>query len=316
MMKKLSFQQLLWAGIILGCLELFWNIFMPQLPIYWVPSYHPAIAIPLNAAIHIILTAAPVILFGLLIRTFKKLTFFAPFAVGGYIFYIGLISWAKLWMLYDDESYFLDFSITMYIWAAVVFTGAVCWNIILRKATRNRRSLAWPATITVSALISVAAVILRWPMVAGIYLRLISGILILSHGIIWFITRYWRPSLPAMGKYVLIATSLVLAGQTIWFVNDPPPKIPNIIMVLWDAARADRMSIYGYEEETTPFLESLDQDMLLFENAHSSANYTFASHASIFTGRAPTEHQCWFGGPNVEKFRSFPILAEDMKKKG
>ncbi len=38
-----------------------------------------------------------------------------------------------------------------------------------------------------------------------------------------------------------------------------PENPPNVILIMLDAARADHMSIYGYERQTTPFLDSLYQ---------------------------------------------------------
>jgi arylsulfatase A-like enzyme len=68
-----------------------------------------------------------------------------------------------------------------------------------------------------------------------------------------------------------------------------PPR-PNILWVVWDTARADRMSLYGHGRPTTPFLESWAEQALVFENCASTACSTVPSHAGMFTAKLPSEH--------------------------
>ncbi|MGH9159575.1 MAG: sulfatase [Vicinamibacteraceae bacterium] len=63
---------------------------------------------------------------------------------------------------------------------------------------------------------------------------------------------------------------------------------PNILLVGLDGANAEQMSLYGYERETTPFLDELAQQSLVFSNAFSNAGNTAGSLTSILTGRLPT----------------------------
>ena len=58
---------------------------------------------------------------------------------------------------------------------------------------------------------------------------------------------------------------------------------PNILLVLVDALRADHLGCYGYDRPTTPFLDRLAREGVLFEQAHAQATYTFASVPSILT---------------------------------
>jgi len=73
-------------------------------------------------------------------------------------------------------------------------------------------------------------------------------------------------------------------------------KGPNILWVVWDTTRADRMSLYGHERETTPFLEEWTaKNARVFENCISTASSTVPSHAGMFTGKLPSEHGSRFG---------------------
>lgn len=68
------------------------------------------------------------------------------------------------------------------------------------------------------------------------------------------------------------------------------PTRPNVLWIVWDTVRADRMSLYGYETATTPKLEAWAKGARVFENVVSAASTTTPSHASMFTGLLPTQH--------------------------
>ena len=67
----------------------------------------------------------------------------------------------------------------------------------------------------------------------------------------------------------------------------PPEATPNVLLVVLDTVRADRMSLYGYERSTTPALERLAQRGIRFARARATAPWTLASHATMFSGRLP-----------------------------
>jgi arylsulfatase A-like enzyme len=68
------------------------------------------------------------------------------------------------------------------------------------------------------------------------------------------------------------------------------PAPPSVLWVVWDTVRADRLSLYGSERLTTPFLQEFAEDALVFEDCSSAAGSTVPSHASMFTGLLPREH--------------------------
>ena len=65
---------------------------------------------------------------------------------------------------------------------------------------------------------------------------------------------------------------------------------PNILLIVMDCARFDYLSAYGYSQPTTPHLERLASDGVLFKNAFAAAPWTPPSHASLFTGTYPSKH--------------------------
>jgi arylsulfatase A-like enzyme len=73
-------------------------------------------------------------------------------------------------------------------------------------------------------------------------------------------------------------------------VATPPAGAPNIILIVIDAGRADALHCCGNERETSPHLDKLAQEGALFEQAYTAAPWTLPSHASLFTGKYPSEH--------------------------
>jgi arylsulfatase A-like enzyme len=49
---------------------------------------------------------------------------------------------------------------------------------------------------------------------------------------------------------------------------------PNILLIVMDAVRADHLSCYGYKRPTTPFLEEMAADGVIFDNAFAAAPWT------------------------------------------
>jgi arylsulfatase A-like enzyme len=59
---------------------------------------------------------------------------------------------------------------------------------------------------------------------------------------------------------------------------------PNVVFYVIDGGGADLMSVYGYTRATTPFLENLAAEGVVFERAHSNSTWTQSSTASFMTG--------------------------------
>lgn len=69
-----------------------------------------------------------------------------------------------------------------------------------------------------------------------------------------------------------------------------PERLPaprNVVLVVVDTLRADHLGAYGYERNTSPILDALAADSVLFESARSQAPCTFPSVNSLLTSRNP-----------------------------
>lgn len=69
-----------------------------------------------------------------------------------------------------------------------------------------------------------------------------------------------------------------------------PRKAPNVLIVIWDTVRADHLSLYGHDVPTTPHLERIAEQGIVFERAISPGMWTIPSHGALFTGYAPRRH--------------------------
>jgi arylsulfatase A-like enzyme len=61
----------------------------------------------------------------------------------------------------------------------------------------------------------------------------------------------------------------------------------NILFILIDTLRADRLSAYGYARETSPSIDALAADGLLFARHMSQSSWTKCSMASLWTAHYP-----------------------------
>ncbi|GAB4475778.1 MAG: sulfatase [Anaerolineae bacterium] len=91
-------------------------------------------------------------------------------------------------------------------------------------------------------------------------------------------------------------------------------KRPNIIFLVLDTHRAERMSIYGYHKDTTPVIGELSEGATVFDWAIAPAAWTIPSHAAMFTGLYGTVHQANQSFTALP--RSIPTLAELLQKAG
>ena len=64
----------------------------------------------------------------------------------------------------------------------------------------------------------------------------------------------------------------------------------SVLLITVDNLRPDRMSVYGYEKNTTPYLTELAKESVVFDRAFSTSAWTSPGMVSIFTGYYPPVH--------------------------
>lgn len=122
---------------------------------------------------------------------------------------------------------------------------------------------------------------------------------------------------PAFPWKMLAAVVVLVAALSagVYLASRQPregePETP-VIVLLVDALRADHLSAYGYGIETSPAIDALAADGVLFEDTVSPSTFTKTSIASLFTGRDPFQHGVYWGNirEKVDSFHS-DILSQD-----
>lgn len=90
--------------------------------------------------------------------------------------------------------------------------------------------------------------------------------------------------------------------------------IKHVILVTVDTLRADVLSAYGSREVSTPNIDGLAGDGVIFKNAFSSAPWTLPSFSSIMTGLPPGTHMTTTAKSKLPK--NFRTIAEFMLESG
>lgn len=108
---------------------------------------------------------------------------------------------------------------------------------------------------------------------------------------------------------------MLLVTAAAWVFHTQIHRAPeHLVLVVFDTLRADHMSVYGYPRPTTPFLESVVDDVVRFAEVRAPAPWTIPSHASLFTGLPPAQHRAQWGRMRLAE--EFETLAEILSREG
>lgn len=88
---------------------------------------------------------------------------------------------------------------------------------------------------------------------------------------------------------------------------------PNVLVVVLDALRARNLSCYGHHRPTSPRIDELASESVVFERAISPSGTTIDSTASLFSGRYPIEHQ---SGRQRAYGAGEPTLPQHLSEQG
>jgi len=89
---------------------------------------------------------------------------------------------------------------------------------------------------------------------------------------------------------------------------------PNVIVLVVDTLRADRLSCYGHRRATSPLLDAFAGDAVLYTQAISPGAWTPPSHASIVTWTYPSRHGIDRTHPYLDC--AMPPLPEYLRQRG
>ncbi len=116
----------------------------------------------------------------------------------------------------------------------------------------------------------------------------------------------------AAALIVLIVTSGMMQPNAVREKNEVVIGKPyNVVILSSDGLSASRLGFFGYERETTPFLNSIKAEFLYGSNAFSNNANTTGSITSLLTGRLPTRTRVIYAPDamnTTEGKRSLPAL--------
>ena len=93
-------------------------------------------------------------------------------------------------------------------------------------------------------------------------------------------------------KFIL--HSFLFCAGSLVAQDSPAPESftdhPDVVVIMLDTLRPDHLGFYGYEKNTSPFLDELSQSFTVFDSAYSTSTWTAPACASLFTGHYPPAH--------------------------
>jgi choline-sulfatase len=127
--------------------------------------------------------------------------------------------------------------------------------------------------------------------------------------------RLARTRRPLFGR-ALAGATLVWAGLAACD-RDEPARPRNVVLVIADTLRADKLSAQGGPPGATPHLDALAAEGVRFAHANAHAPWTLPSIASLLTSLHPLEHGA---GGHVPKFTgldpSVTTLPDVLRARG
>ena len=94
------------------------------------------------------------------------------------------------------------------------------------------------------------------------------------------------------------------------------PERPNVLLISLDDLRADSLSCYGYKRNTSPFIDYIARQGILYENCFVNTHGTFSSHSTILTGLYNASLYCQQSGIDFKVNDKVSMIQEILKKNG
>lgn len=119
---------------------------------------------------------------------------------------------------------------------------------------------------------------------------------------------------PAISLLSTLAFGLAFAAWGSSESGPNPTNRPHIVLVSIDTLRADHLSAYGYPKQTSPRLDALAREGVLFVDAMSHSTWTLPAHVSMFTGLDPAAHGVLAREHRIQPYHH--TLAERLREAG
>lgn len=87
---------------------------------------------------------------------------------------------------------------------------------------------------------------------------------------------------------------------------------PNVVFIMVDTLRPDRLGTYGHHQPTSPNLDAYAASGMVFERAYAHSGWTLPSTVSMMTGLYPHEHRVGRAPDSPSEFGSLPEERQTM----
>lgn len=92
------------------------------------------------------------------------------------------------------------------------------------------------------------------------------------------------------------------------------PRLPNVVVLLLDTARAQNFSCYGYARPTSPAIDAIAAEGVLYEQAISTGCWSLPAQVSLLTGMFPSKHGAH--ELHLSYAHPYPLLPEVLREAG
>ena len=119
--------------------------------------------------------------------------------------------------------------------------------------------------------------------------------------------------MPTLGRFSFgtASSAFLLCLLPACEVGAAPNKQSNVILICLDTVRADHLGCYGYEgNETTPALDALAENAIVFADASATAGWTKPSVPSFLTGTYPCQHGVYEGSARLKEGAVTDVLPD------
>lgn len=97
-----------------------------------------------------------------------------------------------------------------------------------------------------------------------------------------------------LGKSLIIIGLLLITAIMMFYflryLSQLQSRRPNILIITIDALRPDHLGCYGYRRDTSPNIDTLSKEGILFRQAIAQASWTVPSVVSLLTSAYPFSH--------------------------
>ena len=118
------------------------------------------------------------------------------------------------------------------------------------------------------------------------------------------------------GRITRVAATLgALVFSALTSCGDAASTRPSVLLITIDTLRADYLGTYGFPLDTSPSIDRLADESVVFDRAIAASSTTSPSHASIMTSRYTREHSIGFESGST-KLVGGTTLAEAFQNEG